>query len=284
METMLASREERFAATIIDLLAATVAMLPAVAPVKNAEAYVPLLGGVATLALSIIQIFFLSKDGQTIGKKAVDIKIIEINTGKNGGFFNNVLLRSLLNALLSLSLIYPLIDILFIFRKDRRCLHDLIAGTSVISIKPVPIQKPSFSIEEFSFQQGLISPSITSKLIFDAIKIKDINMLQYCMLTEQEFNELNIENGSISEKFSKDIVKQIATYNLYKKNITDKFSNMILMLDSYESFSNVILDNISEIGETRIKKSKVIDGVEMFISLTDYCYATKKIKIQLLLS
>ena len=28
-------------------------------------------------------------------------------------------------------------DILIIFRKDRRCLHDLVAGTQVLSVRPV---------------------------------------------------------------------------------------------------------------------------------------------------
>jgi hypothetical protein len=28
-----------------------------------------------------------------------------------------------------------LLDVLFIFRQDRRCLHDMIAGTEVISLK-----------------------------------------------------------------------------------------------------------------------------------------------------
>ena len=28
-----------------------------------------------------------------------------------------------------------LLDVLFIFRQDRRCLHDMVAGTEVISLK-----------------------------------------------------------------------------------------------------------------------------------------------------
>ena len=31
--------------------------------------------------------------------------------------------------------ILPLLDVLFIFREDRRCLHDFIAGTKVVKAK-----------------------------------------------------------------------------------------------------------------------------------------------------
>jgi uncharacterized RDD family membrane protein YckC len=32
------------------------------------------------------------------------------------------------------NLILPLLDALFIFRQDRRCIHDLIAGTKVVQL------------------------------------------------------------------------------------------------------------------------------------------------------
>jgi uncharacterized RDD family membrane protein YckC len=34
--------------------------------------------------------------------------------------------------------ILPLLDALFIFREDRRCIHDLIAGTKVIQLDGSP--------------------------------------------------------------------------------------------------------------------------------------------------
>lgn len=78
------------------------------------------------------QLYFLSADGQTIGKKAMAIKIVKAETGANGGFVANVLKRVILNAVIGLVPLYALVDILFIFREDRRCIHDLIAGTKVI--------------------------------------------------------------------------------------------------------------------------------------------------------
>lgn len=81
------------------------------------------------------QIVLLTIKGQTIGKLALGVKIIKIKTGENGGFVTNILLRTLLNFLLRIIPLYGLIDILFIFNKDYRCIHDHIAGTIVIDLK-----------------------------------------------------------------------------------------------------------------------------------------------------
>jgi uncharacterized RDD family membrane protein YckC len=48
----------------------------------------------------------------------------------------NVLLRGVVNGLLSIIPLYGLVDALFIFREDKRCLHDLIAGTIVVRGNP----------------------------------------------------------------------------------------------------------------------------------------------------
>ena len=45
---------------------------------------------------------------------------------------NNVLLRGLVNGLLNIVPLYFLVDCGFIFREDRRCVHDMIAGTVVV--------------------------------------------------------------------------------------------------------------------------------------------------------
>jgi uncharacterized RDD family membrane protein YckC len=37
-----------------------------------------------------------------------------------------------LNGILGLIPLYAIVDALFIFRGDRRCIHDMIAGTRVI--------------------------------------------------------------------------------------------------------------------------------------------------------
>jgi len=55
-----------------------------------------------------------------LGKKALGIRIVKMNTGLNGGVVPNVLLRIIVNGLIGVIPFYGLVDILFIFRSDRR--------------------------------------------------------------------------------------------------------------------------------------------------------------------
>ncbi len=85
------------------------------------------------LMFIIFQIYYLSVDGQTISKKFFKIRIVSKSEETPGGFMQNVLNRGLGNFLLSVFIpVYALVDALFIFRENRRCVHDLMAGTIVI--------------------------------------------------------------------------------------------------------------------------------------------------------
>jgi uncharacterized RDD family membrane protein YckC len=92
--------------------------------------------GLGMLLLAVVQIYLLVTRGQTIGKKIVGVKIVAYDTGENAGFVKAVLLRGFVNGLIGgipvVGGIYALVDILFIFRDDRRCIHDLLAGTQVV--------------------------------------------------------------------------------------------------------------------------------------------------------
>jgi len=106
--------------------------------------------------IAIINLILLYHHGQTIGKRLLSIKIVR-SDGSCASLKRIVLLRFLLLWLiildasvftfgphgdfkLSIDLsntqmitnILGLIDLLFLFRRDRRCLHDLIADTIVI--------------------------------------------------------------------------------------------------------------------------------------------------------
>ena len=89
---------------------------------------------VAILIVFVYQMVLLIKDGQTLGKKALRIRIVKMDTGENGGFVPNVLLRLIVNGLLGIIPFYGLVDILFIFRGDHPCIHDMIAGTQVVEV------------------------------------------------------------------------------------------------------------------------------------------------------
>ena len=87
---------------------------------------------------SLIHGYFLHINGQTIGKKVIGIKIVStshdnVSAAKILG--QRYLPISLVSAIPVLGQILPLVDVLFIFRGDRRCIHDLIAGTCVIKCK-----------------------------------------------------------------------------------------------------------------------------------------------------
>ena len=126
----LATRGERFASALAD--GVLVAVPYVLATIETLPSAVRLLGTAGTLALLVTQIYLLSTTGQTIGKRLLGIRIVLKDSLKNGGFVVNVLKRGLVNGLLSLIPGYFLVDSLFIFREDRRCIHDLIAATCVI--------------------------------------------------------------------------------------------------------------------------------------------------------
>lgn len=85
--------------------------------------------------LTFIQWTLMATSGQTIGKKVMGIQIIRISNGKVGGFLRNVVIRSWLNIALCMIPGYFFIDSLCIFRRDRRCLHDLFSGTAVVNVQ-----------------------------------------------------------------------------------------------------------------------------------------------------
>ena len=100
--------------------------------------FVGIISALAILAIFIYQNYLVTTTGQTIGKRMAKIRIVKLD-GSNPGFVYAVLLRSWLGAVISwiplVGSIYGLVDALFIFRGDRRCIHDHIAGTKVVTIK-----------------------------------------------------------------------------------------------------------------------------------------------------
>lgn len=122
----MASRGSRLQAAIIDGLLTVGIYL--VALFVN----MPELLFAGLISLWIYQIYLLITAGQTIGKRISNIKIVMVKDESNGGFMVNVGMRLVLNSIIAFVPFYILVDILFIFREDQRCIHDLIAGTKVI--------------------------------------------------------------------------------------------------------------------------------------------------------
>jgi uncharacterized RDD family membrane protein YckC len=93
------------------------------------------ISSIMAIALLVVTILFVSRYGQTIGKRIVGIRVVR-NDGSKAGIGRIFWLRNVVNALPSfvplVGGIYTLVDLLFIFSDSRRCLHDRIADTKVV--------------------------------------------------------------------------------------------------------------------------------------------------------
>jgi uncharacterized RDD family membrane protein YckC len=141
----LGGRGERFGAAIIDGLILVAILLPlmfasgyfsglmqGVKPSFGMQALWGLLGFAIMVA---VQGYPLAQTGQTWGKKVLKLKIVDL-AGNKPEFAKLIGLRYATTQLIGLipfvGGLYALVDVLFIFREDKRCIHDLIAGTRVV--------------------------------------------------------------------------------------------------------------------------------------------------------
>lgn len=89
----------------------------------------------ALLCTGTITAVLVHKNGQTIGKKWLGIKVAR-KDGSRATLARIFWLRYLLNTLIALipfiGSFYGLIDVLFIFGQAKRCCHDYLADTIVI--------------------------------------------------------------------------------------------------------------------------------------------------------
>jgi uncharacterized RDD family membrane protein YckC len=90
--------------------------------------WLPLLGLVAWVWLTIL---FVSRNGQTIGKKLLGIKVVR-SDGSKASLGRIFWLRNVVNAVLGFIPLYGIVDLLLIFGEARQCVHDKIADTIVI--------------------------------------------------------------------------------------------------------------------------------------------------------
>jgi uncharacterized RDD family membrane protein YckC len=93
------------------------------------------LGVLVALIVLAIDLVLLSRNGQTIGKKLMGIKVVRVD-GSPVTLFRVFFLRYVCNTFLTLipvaGSLYSLVDCLMIFGEKRRMAHDYIADTIVI--------------------------------------------------------------------------------------------------------------------------------------------------------
>ena len=91
--------------------------------------------GITLGAFLLLNGYLLIRDGQSIGKKVIGMRIVDLK-GDIPPVKNIILLRHVVVMLLThipvAGGLISLADILFIFRSDKRCLHDHLAGTRVV--------------------------------------------------------------------------------------------------------------------------------------------------------
>ena len=114
-------------------------------------------GGLSTivyLIVGIVQLYYMSRYGQSLGKKIMGIRVLKSN-GSNPGFLGAVLVRELAWGLIVLvilisayfvlkvnilicSLLILLINFIMLFsvKRDRRTLYDMLADTVVVKLPP----------------------------------------------------------------------------------------------------------------------------------------------------
>lgn len=150
---VLATLGERFAGALIDGLIGWVGLLLSIPIwnvlfalgdigsagnlVKVGPAISIAVGLVAFVLIMAVQYVPLKQNGQTWGKKVMKTRIVTMK-GEQPTIIDLVFKRyasfQLIGLMPVVGGLYSLFNVLLVFRKDRRCLHDLIAGTQVVKV------------------------------------------------------------------------------------------------------------------------------------------------------
>lgn len=140
---VLASRGARFLGAFLDNLVLVALLIPTFFlfdPPRIVGGGNPLLQIYTTMAVPFliyvgIQWTLIATSGQSIGKKILGTKIVRLD-GSPCGFVHGVILRSWIIGALGMipyiGSIVGLVNALMIFGEEKRCGHDMIAGTRVI--------------------------------------------------------------------------------------------------------------------------------------------------------
>ncbi|HGO6955113.1 TPA: RDD family protein [Neisseria meningitidis] len=110
-------------------------------------------GLVGILVYTVVQIYYMSRDGQSLGKKIMRIRVLKTD-GRNPGFVGTVLVREIAwsvlvaiiaaviglavgdngeNAINLLAFLANFV-LLFMVKRDRRTLYDILADTVVVKL------------------------------------------------------------------------------------------------------------------------------------------------------
>lgn len=145
VDAPLASRWARLGASLIDSIIMMIVLVPVMyltggfdgimEGVKPGFVYSLGMGLLGFVVFFAVNYKFLVTSGQTVGKKVLEIKIVDLN-GNVPLFQSQLLIRYAVYLLPGqipvVGQFISIINILFIFGKEKRCIHDLIAKTKVV--------------------------------------------------------------------------------------------------------------------------------------------------------
>jgi uncharacterized RDD family membrane protein YckC len=132
----LAGRLARLAAVIIDsLLFLPAGIVVGIMDSSGGSTIAVLFAVLWFVAIAALQIYMLVTRSQTVGKRAMKVRIVRADGSRitfGRIFGQRYLVPALISAIPIVGSIFGLVDSLFIFRQDRRCIHDLIADSIVV--------------------------------------------------------------------------------------------------------------------------------------------------------
>ena len=144
VDFVLASRWQRLIASLVDTFIQMLIIMPLMyftggfevimEGAVNSLAYELTILAISLAVFAAINGKFLLRDGQTVGKKAVGIKIVD--NGDLPVSMSNLLKRYAMYFLPGyipvVGQLISFVSVLFIFGKEKRCLHDYVGNTKVI--------------------------------------------------------------------------------------------------------------------------------------------------------
>jgi uncharacterized RDD family membrane protein YckC len=144
-EVRIALPADRIMAGLVDGLILMLSLLPlwfclilhhsGAMPNGAAMRWAFLLPAAAAISCLVVQAWMQAVRGQSIGKSLLRLRVVPFTSDDEApGFVAGVIVRWLLMWLLYLLPVVALVDFFFLFRDDRRCLHDHLAGTRVIDM------------------------------------------------------------------------------------------------------------------------------------------------------
>ena len=142
----LASRWSRLGASIVDTI---VILLMTVPPLFFANYFEQVMAGTQSFLVQLsasafsfalfaaANSYLMTTAGQTIGKKILGIRVVDAATAQLPPLGRQLGLRYGTMWFISLvplvGTVVGLVDVLMIFRGDKRCIHDHLAGTKVVT-------------------------------------------------------------------------------------------------------------------------------------------------------